>query len=250
MSSIAISLIVFACLFGGALVGMFLHKILPEPHLSPETKEIVNLGMGIIATMAALVLGLLVASAKGAYDTQANELLDASSKIVLLDHVLSYYGPESKAARDRLRWGVERALDRLWPQERSRPVQFERTPPLDELYRQILELSPQNDSQRAVKTQAQALIVSLAQTRSLVVVQQGIPVSRTLLVILVFWLAINFVSLGLFAPRNATVVVTLMLCALAVSGAVLLIQELSTPFSGLIHLSSAPLRNALELLGQ
>jgi hypothetical protein len=253
VSAIEISLIVFACVFGGALLGLFLHSVLPERHLSPESRQVVNLGMGIIGTMAALVLGLLVASAKGTYDTQGNELMDVSSKIILLDRVLALYGPETKATRAQLRSTVEGAVDRIWPQERrrNRPPQFdEPSPGVTDLYRQIAELSPINDNQRAIKAQAVALVASLTQTRWLVVVQQSITTSKPLLVILVFWLTINFISLGLFAPRNGTVIVTLFLCAIAVSGAILLIQELSTPFGGLIHLSSSPLRNALAHLGQ
>jgi hypothetical protein len=250
MSSIAISLIVFGCLFGGALVGLFLHTVLPEHHLSPDTRQVVNLGMGVIGTMSALVLGLLVASAKGTYDTQGNELMDVSSKIIFLDRTLADYGPEAKEARDQLRTTVVTALDKIWPQERSQRPRLEPADGATELYSQVRRLSPQNDTQQAVKAQALTLAASLMQTRWLAVVQQSGSISMPLLVILVFWLTINFISLGLFAPRNATVMVTLFLCALAVSGAILLIQELSTPLGGLIHLSSAPLRNALAHLGQ
>ena len=70
------------------------------------------------------------------------------------------------------------------------------------------------------------------------------------LVVLVFWLTILFISFGLFAPPNATVIATLFVCALSVSGAIFLILELDQPFEGLIRISSAPLRNALAHLGQ
>src|SRR5215467_15321036 len=103
MNSITISLIAFGCVFGAALLGMFLRGHLPEHHLNEDSKRIVNLGAGVIGTMAALVLGLLVASAKGNYDTQNNEVLDASAKLALLDHVLAQYGPESKSSREQLR---------------------------------------------------------------------------------------------------------------------------------------------------
>ena len=99
MSSTTISLIVFACVFGGALLGIFLHAVLPQNHLTNESKDIVKLGMGLVGTMAALVLGLLVASAKGSYDTQSAELTQMSANIALLDRVLAHYGPETKEAR-------------------------------------------------------------------------------------------------------------------------------------------------------
>ena len=96
MNYIAIRLIVFACVFGGALFGMFLRGVLPERHLSADSKDTVRLGMGLIGTMTALVLGLLVASAKSYYDTQSSELTEMSAKIVLLDRVLAHYGPVTK----------------------------------------------------------------------------------------------------------------------------------------------------------
>ncbi len=92
MSSIGVSLIVFGCVFGGALVGRFLHRVLPEPHLRWDSQEAVKLAMGLVATMSALIVGLLVSSAKSYYDTQSSELSEMSSKVVLLDHVLAHYG--------------------------------------------------------------------------------------------------------------------------------------------------------------
>src|SRR5713226_6343005 len=103
MSSLATSGIIFGCVFGGALVGMFLRAVLPERHLSPETKDVVKLGMGLIATMAALVLSLLIASAKSSFDTQRSELAQLSANIILLDRVLAVYGPETQDARELLR---------------------------------------------------------------------------------------------------------------------------------------------------
>src|SRR5215475_11941133 len=100
MSALSISLIAFACIFGGAVLGMVIHRYLPEHHQSADSQRIVNLGAGIIGTMAALVLGLLVASAKGTYDAQSNELITVAAKMVFADHALSFYGPEAKDTRD------------------------------------------------------------------------------------------------------------------------------------------------------
>src|SRR6516165_1391537 len=103
MSSLVTSLIVFAVVFGGALVGMALRRILPEHHLSQDTKDVVKLGMGLIGTIAALVLGLLIASAKSSYDTQKNGLAQMAANVLLLDRILAHYGPETKGCRDQLR---------------------------------------------------------------------------------------------------------------------------------------------------
>src|SRR5262245_32164526 len=249
MSPLAISAIVFACIFGGALLGMWLRTVLPEHHLSAESKDIVKVGMGVVGTMAALVLGLLVASAKSSYDTQQSELLQMSANVVFLDRVLAHYGPETKEAREMLRGAVVRNLTLIWGENNSQSV----PPPAggaEGLYDKIQALAPQTDAQRAMQGQAFSVLSNLAQMRWLMYEQAGSSISVPFLVVVVFWLTIIFVSYGLFAPPNATVIATLLLCALSVAGAILLIEELNRPFQGLIQISSAPLRNALAHLGQ
>ncbi len=119
MSSIPVSLIAFACVFGGAMLGLFLRANLPEPHLSSDSRDAVKIGMALVATMAAIVLGLLVSSAKSSYDAQTSELTDLSAKVVLLDRVLEHYGPETKDARDLLRATVTMALERFQSKNRA-----------------------------------------------------------------------------------------------------------------------------------
>ena len=166
VSSLAISLTVFACVFGGVLLGMFLRTILPEHHLSPDSKDVVKLGMGLIATMAALVLGLLVASAKNSYDTQRSGLTQMSANIMLLDRVLTHYGPETKDTRDLLRRSVVRVLDQMWPEDRSHPAQLEPTAAgAEPLYDTIQALSPQNEAQRSLQAKALGISTDIAQTR-------------------------------------------------------------------------------------
>lgn len=251
MGSVATSLIAFAALFGGAMFGMFLHSLLPEHHLSEDSKRIVNLGAGIIGTMAALVLGLLVASAKGNYDTQNNEVLDATAKIALLDRVLAQYGSESKTTREQLHQLVEHAVDRLWPANRSVGGRLDpESHGAEDLLGKIEDLPAADDAQRSRKSQALSLAMSLVQTRWLMYTQQESSASRPLVIIVVFWLTINFISFGLFAPRNTTVIVTLLLCAVAVSGAIFLILEMYNPFGGLIHISSGPVRAVVAQMGK
>ncbi len=256
MSDLAIASIIFACVFSGALLGMLLRVALPEHHLDDRSKDVVRLGMGLVATMAALVLGLLVASAKSAYDSQKNELDQISASLVLLDSVLAQYGPEAQEARDGLRQAAAVGLERLWPQDATQtaasaaPGTFVRGAGIS-LYGKIQEFSPQNDMQRRLQSAALQITEELGQARWLLAAQgESVSVPMPFLVILVFWLAVLFVSFGLFAPPNATVVATLFLCAQSVSAAIFLILELAQPFEGLIQISSAPLRNALALLGQ
>ena len=251
MSALAVSLIVFACVFGGAMLGMFLRTRLPEHHQSADSQRIVNLGAGIIGTMAAHVLGLLVASAKGTYDAQNNELTTVGAKLVLLDRGLALYGPEAKDARDQLRRVVSQMIEHLWPNERRSEVDSSGDQSADPvaLYEAIQQLSPQNETQRSIKAMAVAVVTDVGQTRWLMFEQQTLSISKPLLVILVFWLTINFLSFGLFAPHNATVITTLCLCALAVAGAIFLILELYQPFGGFIQIPSTTLRNALAQMG-
>jgi hypothetical protein len=251
MNSFAISGIVFACVFGGAMASTALRDALPPDHLSADSKRIVTLGMGLVATMSALVLGLLVSSAKSYYDTQSAELTAASAKVVLLDRVLTLYGPETKETRDLLRGVVSASLDRLWPQERRPTSQVApSTTGAEDILVKIQTLSPQDDTQRSIKGQALNMVIGLAQTRWLMYEQGTNSVSRPILVIVVFWLTAIFISFGLFAPRNLTVTAALFVSGLSVSGAIFLILELYTPFGGLTEISSAPVRFALAQLAK
>jgi len=251
MGSIAISLIVFACVFGGALFGMLLRGALPQQHLSADSKDVVKLGMGLVATMSALVLGLLVASAKSSYDAQSSALTDMSAKVVLLDRILAHYGPETREARDLLRGTIAAVLDRMWPKDRTSGSQLEAPSGSGEiLLDKIQELSPQDDRQRSLQAQALGVALSLGQTRWLQFAQSTTSISMPLLVMLVFWLATLFISFGLFAPPNGTVVSSMLASALSVSGAILLILEMYKPYGRLIQISGAPLRAALTQLGR
>lgn len=249
MGSFEVGLIAFACLFGSAMVGMFLRSRLPEHHQSAETQRIVSLGAGIIGTMAALVLGLLIASAKGSYDTQSNELTTMAAKIALLDRCLAFYGPDAQASRDLLLRVVDRTVKELWPNEQHSSEQGAQSANVGELYVNVHQLSPRNDVQRALKTEALEIMAQLAEQRWLILEQKRSQVSTPLLVILIFALAVNFFSFGLFAPRNGTVVATLCLCAMASSAAVFLMMELYHPYEGLIQIPSTTLRGALMQMG-
>ena len=244
MSAIGIGLIVLVCVFGGSLLGMFLHTILPEHHLSADSKDVIKLGMGLTATMSALVLALLTNSAKGSFDTQRNELTQMAANIILLDRILAHYGPETKDARDLLKGTVANMITRMWPEEGSAPL----LEPVaaEAFYDKIQSLSPQNEVQRALQGQALKMSVDIGQARWLLFEQGGRSIPMPFLVLLIFWVTVIFLSFGLFAPRNATVIVTLFLCALSLSGAIYLILELDHPFGGLVQISSAPLRSALS----
>jgi hypothetical protein len=251
MSSLTTSFVSFAFIFGGALAGMILRRSLPEHHLSAESREVVKLGMGLVGTMAALILGLLVASAKSSFDAQSSELTQAAANIVVLDRVLAQYGPDTKESREVLHSAVARIIEDTWSHDRHASSQFGGASSGSGAFlEKIQALSAETEFQRAMKSHAWNLALNLLQTRWLLYEQGVTTVSKPLMVIMVFWLTIVFVSWGLFAPRNPTVVATFLTAALSVSGAIFLILEMYNPYNGVIQISSGPLQGALALIGK
>jgi len=251
VGGLAISGMVFACLFAGGLIGIWLRAALPEHHLSADSKAVIQMGMGLIATMSALVLGLLIASAQTTFSAQRSEFAQLSSNIIVLDRVLAHYGPEANAARAALRDAVQRVLQRMDPEDGSPPeLMNPKTAQAEGLYEHLQGLTPQTEAQRTLKTQALALSLELTRARWLMFEREAQSVPFPFLVVLVCWLAMIFGSFGLYARPNATVVAVLFVCALSVAGAIFLILEMDQPYAGWIRISPAPLRLALSQLGQ
>ena len=241
----------FACFFGGAFLGMYLRNRLPGHHLNDDSRHLLQLGLGIIGTMAGLVLGLLVGSATANYNSQRSELLDITSKVVLLDRMLAHYGPEAGATRRAIRVAVQQTLNKMWPEPGATAPQLDPAAVRGELVLDDLENLPaRNDRQKMLKPQAIGLALNIAQTRWLMFEQTGSSISAALLVLLIFWFTITFIGFGIFSPLNPTVAVALGLAALAVSGAILITLEMYTPFQGLVQIPSTPLRQALAHLGR
>ena len=243
--------IIFVCVFGGALLGMTLRSRLPEGHLGSDSREAVRLGMSLVATTVALVLGLLIASAKGFYDTQNTEMTEAAARVVLLDRILVHYGPDAKDARATLRDTVANLIELSWQRDGQGKVRFDPTVAKGEvMWDKIQELNPTSDDQRSLRTQALGLAVQLGQIRWLMVEQKSAALPTPLLVILVAWLTLLFISFGLFIRPNMTVVISLFASSLAVCSAIFLILEMYQPYVGVIRVSEMPLRTALAQLGQ
>ena len=246
---ILISVILFVILAVAAFLGRRVRHYLPEDHLSADSKDAVKLAMGLVATMTALVLGLLVSSAKGTYDTARSEVIQMAAKVAFLDRVLALYGPEAADARGELRAAVTDAARRIWSTDPGRAPQL--TPNQqagDTLYMTIQQLSPHDDTQRALKAQIANLMVDLGQLRALLVAQSLPSISMPMLIILISWLVVIFFGFSLLAPPNATTTLALVASAFSVAGAIFLILELDHPFGGLIHIPSEPMINVLSQL--
>ena len=253
MSSIDIAFISAGCIFGGVLLGLLLQNLLPGHHLSAESKDTVKLGAGMIATLSALVLGLLVSSAKTNFDTVSTEITQSAAKLIYLDRLLANYGPETKPAREMLHRNVAAGIQMFWPETQTEAAgltAFERANGMEMLQFKLQELTPTNDAQRQFYQQAQQVCSELRQSRWLLIEQTQNALPKPFLVMVLFWLTMLHMSFGLFAPRNAMVIVVLLICALSVSGAIFLIMEMNHPLSGFIKVSSAPMLKALEHLGQ
>lgn len=252
MMPIAIAVVVFACVFAGALLGMGLRKRLPPEHLSDNAKDVIRLAMGLVATMTALVLGLVIAAAKSSYDTQDDAVRHSAAKILLLDRVLANYGPEAQGTRAFLKQLITDRVATIWPEDGVRRGKLD-TPQVafatQTIETSILQLAPRDEVQRWLQSEALRIGGDLSETRWLVLAQARSAIPVPFLVVVVFWLTVLFASFGLFAPRNGTVLGVLLVCALSVGAAMFLILEMDGPFEGIIRVSGAPMRYALTHLG-
>jgi len=247
MHSVAVSWIVFALIFSGSLVGMALRRALPVEHLGQEAKDTMRLAIGLVVTMTGLVLGMLVSSAKSYYDGQKNKVSEMSSEIILLNNCLETFGPDSEQIRFYARETVEAAIDRIWPKEKSSLSQLKPNDDDPSVVAQLQLLVPKNDMQASAKAQVAALLQSLRKSYWLMFLEsEQASVPMTLLLVVTSWLIIIFISFGIFAPPNATVIATLIICAMAVSAAIFIIMEMYSPFNGVLRISSAAVRDALN----
>lgn len=239
--------LVFICLVVAVLLGRVSNGRLSERHLTAETRDTIKLSLGLVATMSALLLGLLVSSAKGAYDSQDRQIDEMAAKIATLDRVLALYGSESDAARRELRATVENAIARAWP--RLAHMSSDLSPDFrsgDAIYSAVQQLMPSGTTQGELKAKAADLTLELAEGRSLLVSRALEGVSRPLLVIVVGWLVLILFGFSVLAPRNVVATVALTVAAAAVSGAILLMLEFYEPFDGLIRISSEPMVAAIS----
>ena len=247
----AVALILFIVLVCVTLLGGRLRQLLPEEQLSAESKDAIKLALGLVGTMTAILLGLLISSAKGAFDTTRTEVIQMAAKVSLLDRVLALYGPETAEARRALRDATADGVRRTWPAERSGPVRLDPNPQMgDAVYAPISHLAPRDDTQRALKTEAATLLVQLAEIRALLQAQAVPSVSKPLLIALMIWLVVIFLGFSLLAPTNATSTLALMAGAFSVACAVFIILELDFPFAGIVRVPSEPMIKTLAHLAK
>jgi hypothetical protein len=241
---------VLVMVFASAMVGILIRRKLPENHLSDETKSLVTLSMGVVGTLTALVLSLLIATASSTFNTRNQEITVIGAKVIQLDRLLRRYGPEADDVRDLLRRYTAMRLQDLFPAGGATPVlEDPRTLALfEELEDRLARMEGNSAHKRWLLSQALVLTTDLTEVRWLLVGQNVLGIPAPVLLVVLFWLCLLFMSFGVFAPSNATVTVVLFLCAVAVAGAIQTILDLSRPFEGVVRVSVEPLRHALDVI--
>lgn len=251
MSAFSIGLVVFICLCGASAVGMLLRMYLPDHHLSADSKDVIKLATAVVGTLSALALGLLIASAKNTYDRAQTELQTSAAHLILLDRVLAHYGPPAHDARGLLRKLIEDRLRQPWDKKRPvGPADTSVEAGIEPLQDKLRALVPQTDAQDLLRSRALEVSGKIAEAHWLQIEMRSEGLPWPFLAVMVFWLALLFFTFGLLAPANTTVVLTLLVCSLSVAGAVFLIVDMDHPYLGYIHVTDAPLRDAIDRLGR
>jgi len=248
-----IGVVVLACTFAGVQLGMRLRSRLPDQHLSGDTRDTIKLAIGLVATVTALVLGLLTASAKSNFDAMDANVKRSAAGLLSLDRSLARYGPEAAEIRRQLKEAVAQRVDGVWQGGRSGKGAFDPShsaQAIEHISTEIHRLAPGTDEQRVLKTRAVAAAESLLDTRWIIVAGTAAPVPVAFLAVLVLWLTVTFTTFAMLAPRSRTMVLVLFVCSLSVSGAIFLVLEMSSPFDGLISVSSAPMDYALSHMNE
>jgi hypothetical protein len=249
MNSVEISILAFSLVFGGAILGIYIGPFLHTNHLKAETRSHVQWIVGLLTSMFALLLSLQLSSGKTNFDTQEQDVSLLASKALMLDRILLQYGPEAQVAREALRESAVGLLNRVWPGDQS--VASSWVPGSgDDVYDKIQALSPKDEKQRSERLLALETAIDLGELRFKSATRIRSSTAVPLMIVEIGWAIIIFVNLGLLAPRNAMVIVSLAVCASAVSGGFFLIAEMNTPFGGVLHASSAPVREALKYLAR
>ena len=252
MASLITALITLASLCAGTLLGSLIRSRLPDDHLRDDSRDVIKTASGMIATLVALVIGLLVSSSKSTYDQASAGVNQIGAKAILLDRVLERYGPETKAIRDRMREGIATNVEQLWPTGGGNPslTAIEQTTGMDDVHDLIMRLAPRDEAHRILRSNALATCIELAHSRWLIIEQAQTTLPAAFLAMLIFWLTVLFASLGLLAPRNATTGCCLFVSAVSMAGAIYLILEMNRPLDGAVQISPAPLHKALSVIGR
>ena len=240
----------FLCTFGASLLAIAVRRRMPDHHLEGDSKGAVQLVLGLIATLTALVLGLLISSGYANYQAQQNEVEQLGVHLFQLDRTLAQFGPETLEQRAELRKMLARIVLRVWPTEgalKLAPGTLQEEG--ENFFGGVVALTPKSELQRLAQNRALELLEKIGETHEILIQQSQAQLSRPVLFALLFWVTALFMGFGLLARFNATVIAALFVGALSIAGAVFLIVEMSQPYGGWLQISSSPLRAALAQMG-
>jgi Protein of unknown function (DUF4239) len=249
VDSAMVGVLLFAFFAGAALLMLWLHPRLPATYRSKETTDIVRLGIGVVATIAALVLSLLISSVKGSFDQVNHDVETFGTELILLDRTLRFYGPGAEEARTLLARYTQRALQETWPGVAGTAVVDDHVAGalLDQTEAAILAL-PRDLRKPGLANRAAAEIRDVVRQRWTLIDESGNSVAFAIVAALALWLGLIFASFGYNAPRNGLVIAVLLVCAASVAGAIFLVVEMDGAFTGLIVVSADPVRHALAYM--
>ena len=251
MSGTVTGLLVFAFLAGASLLVLWLHPRLPPAYRSKETTDVVRLGIGVVATITALVLGLLISSVKGSFDQVDRDVQTFATDLILLDRTLRLYGPGAENARALLTRYTERALHETWPGAGGTAVvEGKEAGTLLDQAEAAIQALPSDPRRLGLAGQAATEMRDVVRQRWTLIGESGSAVSSVIVAALALWLGLVFASCGYNAPRNALVVAVLLVCAAAIAGAIFLIVEMDGAFTGLVVVPDEPMRRALAHMQQ
>ncbi len=251
MDTAVISLIAFALIIAGMLLGALARTFVPEKHLNSDSKDVIKMSVGLIATLSALVLGLLIATGKTSFDARVTQIRQIAANAVLLDQALGQYGGEAANVRVALRQSFNAMVDRIWDENNSASPgrsPFQMSDAAESLIQNLMRLAPATELQRSLKTEIVDAANAIAKDRLSLFVQGRDTISMPFLTILVFWLTVIFAIFGLLARLNILVSVIMLLCAISVAASIFLILDLNRPFDGVMRIPSAQMRSALPPL--
>ena len=237
--------------FCAGVLGLMLHGWLPEKHAPDRSREMIGAMTGMLSLLLALVLGTLVGSAYTIYATQKTELETLAARALQLDSALETFGPEAQPGRDGLRKAITQSYDKIWGQQTAdlNGLDVKSVVAGDKILDQFLmSLTPKTDAQKQMLSTANLAAGQIEQTQILMMLQLAAGISWPMLAIVVCWSLLLFCGYGLVSPVNATVVTALALGAIAVASAILIIIELSQPYSGLFMLPPGAIIEAIHAL--
>jgi hypothetical protein len=255
MSSLEFAIVVAIVMFAGGSLGLVLQRILPEKHITGGSREMIAAVVGLLTLLCALVTGLLIWTAYGVYSGQNTQIQALASKVMQLDLALADYGPEANPARAQLRDALGKTIDQVWSASVSdsnfAAETFASALQNMRAREKVLQgLHPSNDEQKQALAAAMSAADALTQARMQMSFALTAPVAYPLLLTVVGWVACLFCGFGLMSRGTVTSVIALAVGSVAVATAVLLILDLSNPYSGLFRASSTPLEQALAVMGK